>query len=129
MLCAIISEFLVDFIGENEDVFFGGDFGQGAKLIAGVDRASRIAGRIDDDHLRARSHRIFEVFSGELPVVLLAGLNDDGLTADETNHLGIAEPIGGRNDDFITFIHHSGDGIEAGLLGTIAHDHLAGLVV
>ena len=129
MLGAVVGEFLVDFIGEDVDVLLGGDFGEGLEFLAGVDRSGRVARRIDDDHLRAGRHGVFEILGSDLPVVLLAGLDENRLAADDANHLGIAEPIGGGDNDFVTLVDDGGDGIEAGLLGAIAHDDLAGFVI
>ena len=129
MLGAIIDELLVDFVGEDEDVFVERDIGQAGQFVLGVDGAGRIAGRVDDDHLGLRRHGVAEFVGRDLVVVLRLGRDDDRLRADELGHLGIAEPVGRGDDDFIARIERGEHGVEAGVLGAAGDDDLGGLVI
>ena len=129
MLSTIVGEFFVNFVGKDEDVLFSCYFGKGLEFFAGVDRAGRVAWRVDDNHLRPWRHRVFEILGRDLPVVFLGGLHKNGFATDEANHLGIAQPVGSGNDHFIAFIHYRSDGIEARVLGSAANNHLAWLVI
>ena len=125
---AIISELFVDLVREDEDIFLGGDFGDRAELLPGVDRSGRITGAVDDDHLRAGSHRVFKILSGDLPLVLFLRLDDDRDPSGQADHLRVAEPERCGNDHLVAGVDDRGNRVEAGMLCAAAHDHLAWLV-
>ena len=64
MFGIIINELLVDFVRQDENFLFEGHFGQSGEFVFGVDRAGRIAGRVDDDHFGHGAHVLAEKFGG-----------------------------------------------------------------
>ena len=65
---------------------------------------------------------------GELELGLVGGLDDDGLGAGHLHHLGIAQPIGGGDDDFVALFAGGEDDVEAGVFAAAGDDDLRGLV-
>ena len=125
----IIDELLVDLVGKDENVLGECDFDQRLEFFAGVDRSGRVARAIDDDHLGARGHRVLEFLGGHFVGIRRLGLDDDRLGADEADHVGIAQPVRRGDDDFVAGFAAGEDRVVAGLLGAVADDDLARLVV
>ena len=61
---SIIDKLFVDFVGEDEDFLFEGNFGQSSELVLGINRAGGIPGGVDDDHFGHRAHVLAKEFGG-----------------------------------------------------------------
>jgi hypothetical protein len=65
----------------------------------------------------------------DLVIVFRRGRDDDRFRADELGHFGIAQPVGGRDDDFIARIERGQHGVETGMLRAAVDDDLGRLVI
>ena len=94
-----------------------------------IDRACGVAGRTEDDGACAGCDSLLELLGSHLEILLDGGGDGHRSTLGQQYHLGIAHPVGRRDDDFITGIYQSHDGIAHALLGSVAAQNLAGQVV
>ena len=76
VLGVIVNEFLVNFVRQNVNVFLSGDIDDGLQLFTRIDGASWVTRAIHDQHLGARGHCIFKIFSAHFPRVAFAGGHD-----------------------------------------------------
>ena len=97
-------EFFVDFVGEDDDVFFDGDIGELLQGINGIDTARGVTGAVEHEHAGAGGDGVAELIGGEAEAVLFAGFDEHGAGADEFDECGVADPVGGGNDDFVARI-------------------------
>ena len=119
---AIVDEVLVDFVRHDPDVGLYADSNEGFELGTGIDGAGRVGRAVDDDHARLRSERGGQLGGGDLKTGDVFGVHDDGRTAGELHHLGIAHPIRGRDDDFVAGADGGEDGEVAGHLAARGDD-------
>ena len=82
MFGVVVNEFLVNLVGQNVNVFFGGDIDDRLQFFARVNRTCRVVRAVHDQHLRAGGHCIFEIFRAHFPGVALAGGHDHRLGPD-----------------------------------------------
>ena len=129
VLIAAIDQLLIDFVGQDDDAFTDGDVGQCGEFFAGIDGAGRVAGGVQDDHLRHRGHGVLELIRSELPAVFTLRFDDHRNATDDAHHFRVAGPVRSRNDHFITWIHAGKDGIVAGVLGSAVHADLGGFIL
>ena len=61
VLCIVINELLVNFVGQNVNVLLSGNINNRLQLLASVNRAGRISWAVQDQHLCARRHRVFKI--------------------------------------------------------------------
>ena len=125
MLRVIVNELLVNLVRQNVDVFFQGNIDNRLKLLARVNRPGRIARSVQDQHLRARCHRVFKIFRAHFPRVGFARRHDHWFGSDQSDHVRITHPIWRWNDDFIAGLAGRENGVVTGVLGAVAHDDLA----
>ena len=123
-----IDELFVNLVGKDDDVLLERDFTEGAEFLLGVNRAGRVAGRVDDDHLGGRGHGFLELLGSHFPTGGFLGFHDHRHTAGETDHFRVGNPEGRRDDHLVAFLDHGEDGVEAGHLGTAGHADLVGRV-
>ena len=128
VLGIVIDELFVNFVREDINLLVDGDLGERGEFVLGVDGAGGIAGGVEDDHLGERAHVFAEELGGEFVTVFGGGRDDDGLAAGDADHFRIAQPVGGRNEDFVAGIDGGEDGVEAGMLGAAGDDDLGGFV-
>ena len=128
MFDIIIDELFINLVREDVDFFVEGDFGQGGEFIFGVDGAGRISWGIDDDHFGHGAHVFAKEFRGKFVAIFGFGGNDDGFAASDADHFWVAEPVGGRNKDFIALVDGGKDRIKAGVFSTAADDDLGRFV-
>ena len=121
----VVNELLVNFVGQNVDVFLGRDFDDRFQFLARVNRAGRIARAVQDQHFRPRRHRVFKIFRAHFPAVALDRRHDDRLGAGQSHHVGIADPIRRGDDDFVARLAGGEDGVVTGMLRAVADDDLA----
>ena len=119
---AVIDEVLVDLVGHDPHVGLHADGHEGFELGAGIDGAGRVGRAVDDDHARLRGERGGQLGRGDLETGDVLGVDDDGRSAGELNHLRVAHPIRGRNDDFVAGADRGEDGEVAGHLATRGDD-------
>ena len=120
-----IVDVLVDLVCQHEEVFmFQDHVGQGLQLGLAVDATRRIARRTEDEHTGLRGDGCLQLLGGHLEILLETGFHDYGLTTCQLHHLGIAHPVGGRDDDFLTVVHQGHDGVADTLLGTVGDENL-----
>ena len=124
-----IVDMLIDFIGDDYDIgVTAQDGGEGFQLGSGIDGARGVGGRAEDEGASVGRNGLLQLFGRHLEVLLNGGLDKDGLAISHQHHLGIADPIGGGNDDLIAGIDEGEYDIADSLLGTIANDYLRGLI-
>ena len=124
MFHVVVNKLLVNLVGQNVDVFLGRNIDNRLQLFARVNRSGRIARAVQDQHFRARCHRVFKIFRAHFPGVALSRRDDHGLGADETHHVRIAHPIRRGDDDFIAGLTCRENCVVAGMFRAIAHYNL-----
>lgn len=77
------------------------DFSEGFELRFGVNGAGGVAGGVEEDELCAGRDGFFELVGRDLEVLADAGVELDGGAFGEEDHLGVADPIGGGDEDFV----------------------------
>ena len=120
-----VDEVLVDFVGKDQQVGLEDHFGQGSQLIGRVGHARRIGRRVEHQQFRiARCGA--ELIGRDLKAALGAGVEENRLAAGELDHLRIADPVGGRDQDLVAGIDEDLAGVVKGVLAAEGHDHLVG---
>ena len=89
MFDALVSELLVNFVGENQNAFLFRNCRQGGQLFAGVHRAGWVPGRVDDHHLGSRGHGLFKLGGGHFPAAFFRGLNKHRFATGNAHHFRI----------------------------------------
>src|SRR5690606_38161606 len=79
-----------------------------------------------EQHRGARRDGGAEGVGGEFEAVGLGRFDDDGLGAGEFHQFGIADPVGGGDDDFIAGVAQGGENVVQRVLGAVGDDHLVG---
>ena len=121
---------LVDLVAEDQhvgEVLQG--FGESRQLVAGIDRAGRVAGRTEDDEARALRDGAGELLGRDLEVGLDARADADGRGAGELDLRVVAHPVGREHDGLVAGVEHREAEIGDRLLGAVADDDLLGRVL
>ncbi len=87
----------------------------GDKLI-GEDRAGRIVGAVDNDRPGVGADSLLDILHARVKGAIL-GRDNHRDTIAHLDHLRIADPIWGQDDDFILRIKNAVQNIEQRLLG------------
>jgi hypothetical protein len=82
MFGVVINELLVNLVGQDINVFFGGNVDDRLQFFSRINRACWVARAVHNQHLRAWRHRVFEIFRAHFPGIALASGHDHGLGAD-----------------------------------------------
>ena len=129
MLTDIINV-LINLVAHNDDALMTAEhLGQGFELIGAVHRPGRVARRAENQEARAGRDGGFQLFRGYLEVLLDAGLDNHGSALGQQDHLGVAHPVGGGDDDFVARIHERHNRVAHALLGAVRADDLGRRVV
>ncbi len=128
VLRIVVNEFLVNFVRQNVNVFLGRNIDNRLQFLPRVNRAGRIAWAVQDQHLRARRHRVFKIFRAHFPGVALHRGHDHRVRARQFHHVGITDPIRRRDDDFVPRLTHCQHGVVTCVLRPVAHHHLSGAI-
>lgn len=99
------------------------------QFFLAIDAARRVAGRTEDEHTGIGRDGGFQLLGRHLEVLLEACLDDHGFAACQQYHLGVAHPVGGGDDDFLTVVDEGHHCIADTLLGTVGDQDLGGGVV
>ena len=129
VLYAVVDELGIDLVGEHPNARLFAHRGQGADLRLGVHRARGVGGRVEDEHLRLGGDRLFEVFGGDLEVVLLVPLDEHARAAAHLDHFGVGQPVRGRDDDLVPLLDEREHRVEDGVLRARRDDDLRRVVV
>jgi hypothetical protein len=71
-----VDQLVVDFVGQDDDVFFDRDVCECLEGGDGVNATSGVAGTIEHEHAGAWRDGISELFGGEAEAVLFAGFDE-----------------------------------------------------
>ena len=125
-----VVDVLVDFVGDDEEVFVSEHhFGQCAQLFLVVYASRRVAGRTEDEHSCFGGDGCFELSSGHLEVLFESCGNDNGVAAGKFHHLWVAYPIGSRDDHFVAVVDQCQHRVANTLFGTVGNEYFGGGVV
>jgi hypothetical protein len=123
---ALEHEGRVDLVGQDHHVRAGEHLGQRGQFPGGVDGAGRVAGRVEQQHLRARRERGAQRVGAQLEAAsLLAGHVHDPALAQRDHRL-VADPRGRGQDHLGVRIDEREQRQREALLRAAGHDHLAG---
>ena len=89
-----INEVLVDFVRKDDNVLIGSDFDDPFNFLPAVYRTSWVSRGIENNHLGAGRHGLLKLGSSDFPLIAFLGLNQNGNSTRQLNHLGITHPVG-----------------------------------
>ena len=127
VLSAVVHQLFVDLIGQDHDVLASRDFADFPQFLFGVNRASRVAGRVEDDHFGGRGHRLFELLGGHFPTGGFHRFHDHWHAASQTHHFRVGNPVRRGNDHFIALFHHRQNRVVTSHLGPCGDADLLGI--
>ena len=119
-----VHEQLVDLVGDDPEVVVGCPAPDGVDLLAPVDGAGRVLRRREEQDLRARRARRFQLLDGGAEAGGLVGLDGHREAAGEADGLGIRHPVRRREQHLVAGIEEGGEGVVERLLGAVGHQHL-----
>ena len=120
-----VADMFIDFIGNDDDTLVLYKYIlQRFQFLTGIDTSGGVAGRAEDDGAGAGGDGCFQLFGGNLEVLLNGGFDVDGFTVGQLHHLGVRNPVGGRDNDLISLVHDCHDDIAHALLGSVRTENL-----
>ena len=125
---AVIDELIIDLIRDDIQVVLDADIGDSLERLFRIDSAGRVGGVIENDGLRLVRDGVLELLRRELEALLLTDIDDHRHTAEQAHHLIIADPVRGRDDDFVARVDQSGQRNVDHMLGATGDNCLRGLV-
>ena len=125
---AVIDELIIDLIRDDIQVVLDADIGDSLERLFRIDSAGRVGGVIENDGLRLVCDGVLELLRRELEALLLTDIDDHRHTAEQAHHLIIADPVRGRDDDFVARVDQSGQRNVDHMLGAAGDNCLRGLV-
>ena len=126
---AVVGHVLVNVVGKHPQRGFQQHPRDRPQVLLAIDRASRVAGRIQDDAAAFGRQRVAQVLRGQPKALFFARRHQLGLGAGQPHHLGKAHPGRGGNDHLVAFIEKRGDSVEGALLASRRSHHLGRLVI
>ena len=126
----VIDEMLIHVVGQHPDMRVAHqDVGHFLQFVARIGGTARIGGRVEDEPFGARRDRLLEASGLKLETMLGGGRHENRLAARQHHDIGIAHPIGRRDDDLVARIDGRHQRIEQHLLAAGADRDLRWLVV
>ena len=126
---AVVGHVLVNVVGKHPQRGFQQHARDSPQMLLAIDRASRVAGRIQDDAAAFGGQRVAQFLRGQPEALFFARPHQLGLRAGQPHHLGKAHPGRGGNDHLVALIEKRGDSVEGALLGARRRHHLRRLVI
>ena len=119
MLCSVIQEFFIDFIGDDPEIMGSSQFRQFSQFFPGIDDASGVIGGVDDDGFGPGCDGFPDGFQIQMVPFRAAFLDRhlDWNRIGQFDHFHIADPAGNRDDDFIPLAGQGQDGLVQCLFG------------
>ena len=124
---AVVAEFAVDFVGDEEEVMAADDVAQGLQLGAAVDIAGRVVGVADQDAPGAGRDDLLEFFDrrkGE--AVLDAGGHAADLQSGGHGEAQVVGVAGLDHDELVTRVEAGQEGQQQGFGAAAGHHDLVG---
>ena len=118
---------LVNLIGQHENPLGQCPFADGAGFLFGVDGAGRVGGGDEDECFGGGGVGGFELFDGDLIVLVATGEYLDGVTACQADAFGVGGPVGRGQQDVVTFVDDGCECLVDGLLAAVGDDDLGGV--
>ena len=130
MACAAVGEMRVALVGHQPDFVF---LAKGENLLEFIrrndTRRDGLLGELTNDHARSRSDGFFDGGGFYAEAFFGAGLHNNRLAAGVFHDVGIADPVGRGDDDFVAgFESGRLTAIEDGMLAADVDDALLGFV-
>ena len=122
-----VGEVLVDLVGDDPDAAVDRPATDGLDLLHWVHRAGRVAGRHEQQCLRAVGHRRVELIDRDPKAGGLVGADHDRYAARQGDRLGVGGPVRRRQEHLVAGIEQCGEGVVDGVLAPVGDEHLAGL--
>ena len=122
-------QLLVDFVAQHRQIGCQNRVGQRFQLAAGVNRAGRIARRVQHKQPGAWPQSASKLSGRHLEAAFMRGPNQSRLGAGHFGQVAIAHPIGSRDNDLVTGTDRGRQGVVNRMLGAVGDDHLLGRAV
>ena len=90
---------------------------QGGHFLFGIDTARRIVGGVDHHDSGPVRECAPQLVCGHFEVLFDSRLNGDHFSSSEVRHVGIADPIGGGQDDLVTLVDKAQHHVHQAVLG------------
>ena len=128
-LVVVINQIAVNLVRDNINVAAAADLCDRLQLLAGVDHAGRVGGRVEHEYLGVVRDGGVKLLGGDLEIRLFGCGNDDRDRARLLYHLGVADPVRRRDNDLIARVAQRHQRDIDRVLRTGCHDDLRRLVV
>ena len=123
-------QMLIDVVGQHPDMRMAQQhIGQAAHMRLAVAGPGRVRGRVQDHPSGLRGDRGLKLLGGDAIAVRHRALDDDGGAPCQQHHVGIADPIGRRDDHLVAGIERGHEGVVKDLLAAGADGDLGRRVV
>ncbi len=121
---------LVHIVGGDDDVrVLLQHLAQGGQFLFGVGHAGGVGGAVDHEQAGFRRDRLFQLLRGDLEAAVQVGFQDHRNAAGHFHHVRVADPVGRRDDRFVTVVEQRQGHVEEALLAAAGDQDLAGFVV
>ena len=120
---------VIHLVAEDDNILALEHGGQGVDLGGGVEETAWVTGRIEDEGFGPRSDGRFQLGGSDLKGVVNIAEHVHRHAAAERGLLGVGDPVGGGDDDFVAFVEQGGEGEVEGLFAADGDDDLGGGVV
>ena len=115
---SVVQKFLVHVVGDGEE-FAGLDhFGNPTKFVFGVGRPGRIGRAVEEQHLAVRAEGFVELICRNFEAGFFGCGQEFRRPAGQNHDIGIADPIGRGDEDFISGADQGMKGIEEDMFPT-----------
>ena len=120
----VIEQVFVDLVGDDPHAVFVCPLANRLHLCRCVDRTGWVRRRAEQQHLRLRSARCFELFNRDEVILRFIGDDFDRITTGEADALRICRPVRRRQQDVVARINDAGECLVHRLLATVRDEHL-----
>ena len=107
---AVVEEFAVNFVGEDEEVVFDSEGGDFFEFLRGHDATGGIGGEVENEDAGIGSDDFFDVLSQDGELIFLAGIDDDRHAVSHFDAGAVGDVAGFVIDDFIAGVEDGAEG-------------------
>jgi len=126
---AIVDEFFVDFVGEDDEVgVLDDDVGEGLEFFGGVGVSGGVGGGVEDEDLGLGGDGGLELMGGDFEGIFFLADDDFVDAAGEFDLFGVGDPVGGEEDGFVAGVEYGHEGHVEAVFSAGAGGDVFGLV-